>query len=452
MKPSLISTWQTLSHLWRGRSLQDVPVIEENLPDDRSKVMGHSTRSRLLVISQVYPPDAAAVGQYVADVCEEVAARGWDVVVYTSARGYSDPTLRYPSSEVRRGVTIRRLPLSSFGKRSIPVRLVAQTIFLTQAAVRAILAGPFTSLLVSTSPPFAGFFGALISILKRVPLTWWVMDLNPDQMVAAGKLRPRALLARMFDWMNRITLRQSRATVALDRYMKERILAKLPNDSRVVEKVHVIPPWSLDSHLSAAADATTAFRSAQGLNGRFVVMYAGNHSDQNPLDTLLAAADELSQRDDLRFVFVGDGNGKAEIDRRVAAGANHIVSLPYQPLERLAATLNAADLHVVSVGNAMVGIVHPCKIYSAMAVGKPILLFGPERCHAADILQERHAGWHVPHGDVAAAVAAVKQAASLPQDARQAMGDRASQRISRDFSRSRLIEHLVSLLCAQSSG
>lgn len=405
------------------------------------------TRPRLLVISQVYPPDAAAVGQYIADACEEIAARGWDVVVYTSARGYDDPSRRYPAREHRRGVMIRRLPFSSFGKRSIPIRLLAQVFFLTQATVRGLFAGRFTSLIVSTSPPFAGFFGALLSIVKRAPLTWWVMDLNPDQMIAAGKLNPNAFLARVFDWMNRVTIRQSRAVVVLDRYMKERVLAKLPAHSALAAKVYVLPPWSLDSHLRFASDEATAFRRDHGLTDRLVVMYSGNHSDQNPLDTLLAAADALAEREDLKFLFVGGGNGKADIDRRVTAGARNILSLPYQPIERLAATLGAADVHVVAVGNTMVGIVHPCKIYSAMAVGKPILLFGPDRCHAADILHGERAGWHVSHGDVAATVAALEEAASLSHDARAAMGNRASELIARDFSRQRLLAQFVEIVC-----
>jgi len=403
-------------------------------------------RARLLVISQVYPPDPAAVGQYVADACEEFAARGWDVVVYTSARGYDDPTRRYPSRETRRGVTIRRLPLSSFGKGSITIRLVAQLLFLGQASLRALCAGRFTSLLVSTSPPFAGFFGALLSLVKSVPLTWWVMDLNPDQMIAAGKLSHTSWLARIFDCMNRVTLRRARTVIVLDRYMKDRVIAKLPTVAEILTKTHVLPPWSLDGHLGVTSEASTAFRKQHGLGDAFVVMYAGNHSEQNPLDTLLAAAEKLAGDARLTFVFVGGGTGKAEIDRRARAGAANIVSLPYQPIERLAATLGAADVHVVSIGEEMAGIVHPCKIYSAMAVGRPILLFGPDQCHAADILEDETAGWHVRHGDVAGAVAAVREAAALDQAARTAMGSRATEIIARDFSRDTLINRFVELV------
>ena len=57
----------------------------------------------LLVISQVYPPDPAAVGQHLADAAEAMVRRGWRVVVYTAGRGYDDPSIRYPAREMRAG-------------------------------------------------------------------------------------------------------------------------------------------------------------------------------------------------------------------------------------------------------------------------------------------------------------------------------------------------------------
>ena len=45
----------------------------------------------LLIISQVFVPDPASVGQHMADVGFEMARRGYRVKVYTSARGYENP-------------------------------------------------------------------------------------------------------------------------------------------------------------------------------------------------------------------------------------------------------------------------------------------------------------------------------------------------------------------------
>ena len=401
-----------------------------------------STKPPLLIISQVYVPDPAAVGQHIADAAEEMARRGHDVVVYTSARGYDDPSVRYPARERRGGVQIRRLPLSSFGKRSIAIRLLAQGIFLAQATILSLCRPRLAAVVVSTSPPFAGLAGVLIARLRRIPLTWWVMDLNPDQMIAAGRIGPTSLPARIFDWINRATLRRATHVVALDRFMKERLLRKLD----VPEKITVIPPWPLADAVVQAPVAANAFREAHGLGQTFVVMYSGNHSAQNPLTTLLDATERLIDEPRLRFVFVGGGIGKAEVDRRVRSGAANIVSLPYQPKETLGTSLAAADLHVVSVGDAAVGIVHPCKIYGAMAVGRPVLLLGPEPCHASEILAEGGCGWHVRHGDVAATVAALRHAASLPAEDLQAMGRRAANVVAGRFSRTALLGQLCDLL------
>src|SRR5438874_91741 len=89
-----------------------------------------SSRKTLLIFSQVFIPDPASVGQHMADVAVEMARRGHRVFVYASARGYDNPAVRYPPNETIQGVKIRRLPLSSFGKRSILTRLIGTISFM----------------------------------------------------------------------------------------------------------------------------------------------------------------------------------------------------------------------------------------------------------------------------------------------------------------------------------
>jgi colanic acid biosynthesis glycosyl transferase WcaI len=416
------------------------------MPIDAQRMIDQSARS-VLIISQVYVPDPTAVGQHFADVAEKMVARGWEVTVYTSARAYGNPSLRFPRFEERNGVQIRRFPLSSFGKGSIPVRLLAQALFMIQAVTRAMFIPRLSAIVVSTSPPFAGFGGAVVSLVKRAPLLWWVMDLNPDQMVAAGKLRPTSLFVRVFDWMNRVTLRRAARVIALDRFMAARLNRKVD----VSAKLLVAPPWPHnetppldDAGVQRLAYAGTNFRKRHGLENYFVVMYSGNHAIQHPLDTLLDAAKQLESEPALKFVFIGGGAGKVGVEQRIAAGATNILSLPYQPLETLEDSLGAGDLHVVSMGPEVVGIVHPCKIYGAMAVGRPILFFGPRESHAGEIVEPQHLGWRVEHGDVAATVAAIRQAAGLARPERLQMGQRAAALITADFSR----QHLRNEVCS----
>ena len=400
------------------------------------------TRRTLLIITQVYVPDPAAVGQQVADAAREMARRGWRVVVYTSARGYDDPSRRYPGRECLDGVDVRRLPLSSFGKRSILVRLLAQACFMAQALALGLFTGRLGLVLVSTSPPFAGIGGAILSWVRRVPLVWWVMDLNPDQMVTSGKLSPRSVLTRVFDWMNRVTLRRSSAVVVMDRFMRDRVLAKLDVSGRI----HVHPPWPHEDVLKPAPSRPNAFRDANGLGDAFVVMYSGNHGIQNPLTTLLDAARSLEEREDLLFVFIGGGIGKQDVDRRIADGARNVRSLPFEPLARIGTSLSAADVHVVSLADEAVGVIHPCKVYGAMVIGRPVLFFGPEASYVGDIFHDGDIGRVVPHGDVQAAVAAIRELVAMGDETREAMGRRATAIVSESFSHAGLLGRFCDLL------
>lgn len=399
-------------------------------------------RPTLLIISQVYVPDPASVGQHVADAAAEMAARGYRVVVYASARGYDDPSQRYPSRETLRGVDVRRLPLSSFGKSSITVRLIAQWIFLLQAIVRGVFTRGLVALMVSTSPPFAGVAGVVIGRIRRCKVIYWLMDLNPDQMIALGMIAQDSFRARIFRAFNRAILRRADEVVALDRFMAARVL-KLAD---VGPKLSVMPPWPHEDALASIAAADNPFRKRHGLDGKFVVMYSGNHSPANPIATVLDAAERLQADPRLVFLFIGGGTGKREVEERVARGASNIRSLPYQPLSEIRYSLSAGDLHVVSIGDGVVGIVHPCKVYGAMAVARPILLLGPNPSHVSDLIDRHAIGRHVRHGDVDACVRAILEMAALPPAERDDMGRRAGEVIETSLSKKQLCGQFCDVL------
>ncbi|MFN0010892.1 MAG: glycosyltransferase family 4 protein [Phycisphaerales bacterium] len=404
-----------------------------------------ATPATFLIISQVYIPDPASVGQHIADAAAEMARRGYRVIVYASARGYDDPTKKYPSRETLSGVEVRRLPLSSLGKSSIAIRLIAQWIFLAQATLRGLFTRNLVGLIVSTSPPFCGVGGALISLLRRVPMKYWAMDLNPDQMIAMRKITEKSLSARVFNLFNRVTLRRATEVIALDRFMVERLNAKLPHGA-LASKMHVMPPWPHEDELARIAHDDNPFRKEHKLDGKFVVMYSGNHSPANPIATILDAAERL--QDDDRFVFmcIGGGGGKKEVEERVAQGIKNIRSLPYQPLNQIKYSLSAADVHIVSIGDSVVGIVHPCKVYGAMAVSRPILLLGPNPCHVSDLIDQHKIGWHISHGNVDAALTVLREMAALPPADLKAMGERAAKVIATTLSKASLQKRFCDVL------
>ncbi len=393
----------------------------------------------LLIFSQVFIPDPASVGQHMADVAAEMAQRGWRVIVYAADRGYEDPSLRYPARETVGGVEIRRLPLASFGKKSILIRLLGAASFRVQCILRGLLVPGLGGILFSTSPPQIGLGACLVAKIRRVPAVYWAMDLNPDQLIALGQIKPHGWIARLLERINRFILRRSSQVITLDRFMAERLQRR----GGLEEKLSILPPWPHQDRMAESCEpGANPFRRRHGLEDKFVIMYSGNHSPSNPLDTLLSAAEHFRDDPRIRFLFIGGGLLKGRIETFIRQkNLTNALSLPYQPLEALGHSLSAADLHVVSLGQAMAGIIHPCKIYGAMAVGRPVLYLGPRPSHISDLLEAHGIGWQVDHGDLAGAVAAITEAANAGPAALAAMGQRAAAALDQNLAQP--------LLCTQ---
>lgn len=401
-------------------------------------------RRRLLLISQAYIPDYAAVGRHFADLTEKFASDGWDVEVLTSRRRYSSPEKLLPRTEKIGNVSIKRLLTPCYEKSDLRSSIFAQLVFILKATFRALLSTNYDVIVVSTSPPFAATAGVTIQAVTGTPFVWWVMDLNPDQIVAAGLKHKRSLSVRAFDILNKIVLTRAAAVIALDGYMKQRLLKKCP----LATNISVIPPWPHNEPREASDNESRQrrhendFRLKHSWTNRFVVMYSGNHGRQHPLETLLAVTKEASISQQILFAFIGDGDGKKAIDDAIASGAENIVSLPYQPLSTLPQSLGAADIHVVCMSDNIAGIIHPCKIYGAMVAGKPILFFGPRESHIGDLIDTHGFGWRVDHGDVRAAAAVIASAAKLPTTELTRMG-RVASKVARDlFSRRTLLDKI----------
>ena len=393
-------------------------------------------KKHLLLISQVYVPDPAAVGQYMADVAEEMVEQGWKVTVFTSNRGYDDPSQEFPATEIVNGVSIKRLPFSSFGKKSILTRLIGQSIFCLQAILRGLFLPKVSSILVTTSPPIGGVVGWFISLVRRIPFNFWVMDLNPDQAIAQGVVGPNSIPARVFDFFNRRLLKRASRIIALDEFMADNVRKKTPH---LDDKILVLPPWPLEQALEIIPRDENPFIKKHLLEDKFVLMYSGNHSPVHPLDTFLDAAQALADDDRFVFLFIGGGKGKQAVDDFIASEKpGHVVSLPYQPLDQIKYSLSAANIHLVSMGSPMIGCVHPCKFYGSMSLAKPILYLGPSDSHIGQVIEETSAGWQIDHGETAEMIKVIKAASQDP--ALDSIGEKGRQKILSSLSKQQLCQ------------
>ena len=397
---------------------------------------------RITLINQTFYPDVVSSGQHLADLALRLAERGHQVTVVTSRRAYDHPETIFSKQETWRGIQIVRVFATGFGKRAKWRRATDFATFLGSCCWKLFHLPRQDVVVAMTSPPLVSFIGAWFARLRGSRLCYWIMDLNPDEALAAGWLSPNSFAARLLERCSRFSLRRASKIVVLDHFMKKRILAK----GIEAEKITVTPPWSHDSEVHFDVEGRARFRKEHGLEDKFVVMYSGNHSPCHPLDTVLQAAKQLVEDREIAFLFIGGGSQFAKV-RKFALdhSLSNITCLPYQPINCLGGALSAADLHLIVMGNPFVGLVHPCKIYNILRIGSPLLYIGPEPSHVSEILHAldgRLSCGRAGHGDVDRVV---EYMLTLKNDPVHQNRERCVQ-FAEQFSREVLLPQLVATL------
>jgi glycosyltransferase involved in cell wall biosynthesis len=357
---------------------------------------------KVLLLNQFFHPDLSATAQLATDLAEDLVRAGFEVTAL-AARGAYFGGGRLAGSEIHRGVRIERVRCSSLGKASTARRLLDYGTFFAAAAGRVLTGRRYDVVVAMSTPPLVAAIGGLRRALRGTRFVYWLQDVYPELAIELGVLGARSPSARLLGAASRWTLRRADAVVVLGDAMADRVRA----NGVAAERVHVLPNWADGAAVHPAPAEADAFRRAHGLDGKRVVLYSGNMGRAHDLRTILDAARLLRHRPEIAFVFAGGGAKRAEVE---AAGRDlpSIHLLPYQPRERLGASLSSGELHVVTQEPFTVGLVEPSKLYGAMAAGRPVLYIGPPETETARTVAREGIGAVLPVGDAAAAAAAIE--------------------------------------------
>jgi glycosyltransferase involved in cell wall biosynthesis len=293
-----------------------------------------------------------------------------------------------------------------------------------------------------TSPPiFQGLTAWLLARLKHVPLLFEVRDLWPAFAVDMGVLS-NPLLIRAAEGLERFLYRRADHIIVNSPAYVEHVCGKgIPAD-----RVSLVPNGVETAMFDPEADGA-AVRREHGLDGRFVVLYAGAHGLANNLDVVLQVADLLHERSDIAFVLVGDGKEKSNLAHLAQEmGLPNLWLLPPQPKSRMPEFLAAADVGLAILKDIpMFTTTYPNKVFDYMAAGRPTLLAidGVIR----QVVEAAEAGIFVPPGNPGALADGVRRLAADSARCRR-MGQLARAYVQAHFERADQAARLVQILDA----
>jgi len=373
---------------------------------------------KLIFVNRYFHPDRSATSQLLSDIAFRLTARGREVHVVTSRQRYEDAAARLPACESREGVQVHRVWTSRFGRAWLPGRALDYFSFhVFSGLCIARLARRGDLVIAMTDPPLASFSAALAARLRGARLVNWLQDIFPEIAGRLGLRVAHGLLGVVARALRGYSLRAATLNVVLGERMRE-VVASL--EPAVAQRISVIHNWADGEALRPLPPGDSPLRAQWGLQGRFVVAYSGNMGRVHDFDTALGACDRLRTDADVAFVFIGEGHQRQHLEDEVRRrGLANVTFLPFQPREGLAASLGAADVHLVSLQPALEGLVVPSKFYGIAAAGRPAIFIGDAEGEVARMLREAHCGLVVTAGDAAGLARAVLALRDHPAQCRE---------------------------------
>ena len=367
---------------------------------------------RILVLCPHYEPDVAPTGTVMTAIARELVAQGHELHVVTALPWYRlhdvEPEWRGRPWRTERAPWGRITRVHPFptDKSNIRARAMGFAGFIGLSSIMAVCSRRRPDVVFAMSPPLPiGIAGLVVARLRRAPFVFNIQDVFPDVAVELGLLTSKRVI-RAASALERFAYRHADAVTVLSDDLRDNVIAKIGEQRRHRTRVAVIPNF-VDTVAIAPAPKDNAYRHEHGLDGKTVVMYAGNVGLSQSIGLLLDAARALRDRRDVVFVVNGGGAARPGLEAE-AAGLPNVQFVDYQPIERLPEVLAAADIHVVLLKTGLAKASVPSKLYSILAAGRPVLASVDPGTEVVRTLERAGAGVSVPPDDPAAFLDALR--------------------------------------------
>ena len=371
---------------------------------------------KLVVVAPHFAPDVAPTGEVITRVVEELGRRGHEIEVVTALPwyrrhtiepGYSGRLFRYEDTPWGRITRVHPFPGSD--KRNLIRRAAGYAGFSALATALGGKGGPADAVLAVSPPLTLAATGWAIAKRRKAAFVFNVQDIYPDVAVELGVLTNKRVVSASYR-LERWSYGVADAVTVLSEDLHDNVARKTAEP----EKVRVIPNF-VDTDWIKPSDRANAYRREFGLEGKTVVMYAGNVGLSQGLGLVIEAAAALSYEDDLVFVINGGGADRDRLMEK-ARGLDNVRFVDIQPAERLPEVLAAGDIHLVTLKRGLARSSVPSKTYSTLAAGRPLLASVDEGSEIANVVNRTGAGTAVPPEDPEAFTKALRRLLDAPEE------------------------------------
>lgn len=365
---------------------------------------------KVLQLTGYFFPEKAASIYLVENRLEAFAKEGFEMIIHASrpTRGLSDSeykAYKHKKTEMMYGgkLKVHRFAIYREGRNPI-LRAMRYSLNWMIQLWFGLREKDVDCVYLESTPPIQGMLGAFLKIFRKYPFVYCLQDIFPDSLAGTSLAKKNGLLWKIGRIIEDFTYRHADKIIVISEDFKRNIMAKgVPE-----EKIEVIYNWVDEQAVKEVKREDNILFDRYGLDrSKFYVTYCGNIGLTQNMDMLMEVAKALEANDDIRFVLVGNGAYKEQLEKIISRrNISNVTLLPFQPYEEISHVFSLGDVGLVISKPGVGANSVPSKTWSIMSAGRPVLANFDEN-EMKTILEKNECGIFTKAGDKEAFKAAI---------------------------------------------
>lgn len=338
---------------------------------------------KILNLSTYYYPEQIASSHLLSDLEEAYEANNFEVILHvpTPTRGItSEMRDKYKKIkyEERRNGCIKIFRFTMFGEYKNPlIRALRYFLIQVKQYFRFIKIKKADLVYCSSTPPTQGLLGVLVKrkleklYKRKIPCIYVLQDIFPESLVSTGLSRRNSIVYKLGDVIANYTYKNVDKIIVISEDFKHILI----NKNVPCEKIELIHNWVDENKvINIPRDENKLFDEYNLDRNKFYISYSGNIGLTQNMDMLLDVAKELKNNNDIRFILVGDGAYKSQVEKRIKEEKiSNVTLIPFQPYERISEVFSLGDVGLIISKKGVGSNSVPSKTWSYMSAERPIL-------------------------------------------------------------------------------